>query len=149
MNKHETTEHIWKSIRGAAPLFELYRHWPSLHDGIVKSLDVEYSEKKIKMVVDYCDHPINPHSETHVNTRITLCWHGVIEAKLGLSANDLYGIDFSKIGEKFHTEFEDYYWGLDGYILSQSIEIISIAPTKDPSELTESDSADRMIITIT
>ena len=150
MNKYEITQHIWKSISGSSPLFKLYRYGPSLHDGIVKALDVECSERKIKMTVDYCDHPIDPDSETHVNTRITLCWYGIIEAKLGLTDNALYGIDFSGIEGGFKTEFEDYCYGLDGYILSQGIEVIGIEPTKDPSELDFNDiSNQRVIISIT
>lgn len=150
MNKTEFTEQVWKSILGAAPLLELYGYWPSLHDARIRSFDIEYSTKRFNVTFDYSDHPINPYSETHVNTRITLCWEGVSEAKLRLYANDLYGIDFRTVDNGFRTDFEDYAYGLDSYICSQRIEVTGIEPTSDLAEANiQDDEHHRVTISIT
>ena len=150
MPTHEETEALWEAIVGAAPLRERYGYWPSLHDAVVRGMNFKFADRELSIVLDYSNSELDINGEEvnkdeEVKTRLTLRWHGITESKLRLYANDLYGMKFAQKNGLIETRFDDYVWGLDGFILSAGVEVTNIAPAPDMSELLESDPAHHTI----
>lgn len=62
-----------------------------------------------------------------LTTKIIICWLEVIEANLNQNdENIVYHINFAKLNDSFRTEFQNYSFGFDGFIISKSVEIISV-----------------------
>ncbi|MGI4790589.1 MAG: hypothetical protein ACRYFS_17280 [Janthinobacterium lividum] len=54
---------------------------------------------------------------------------------------DLYGMEFTQLLGLIETRFEDYSWGMDGFIRSFSVEVVHVEPSPDMSELDQNDPA--------
>jgi hypothetical protein len=136
-----TTEQVWASMPGAAQLYEIYGYWPTLHDASVRAMNVRWAGQELEMIVDYNDLVNRQGQEVSVGTRITLVWIGVSEVKLRLYDEDLYGIAFTTTDMGVETRFDDYTWGLDGYIRSTGIQVTRVEPAPDLSGLSTEDPA--------
>lgn len=127
MAKGSDSERIWEAIAGARRLYEIYGYWPSLHDAVVRGVGISYAGREIAMTVDYSD--LRGESvEEEIDTRITLRWTGVDRAELRLSENSLYGMEFERDGEHILTRFDDYVYGMDGFIRSETVEVTHVEP---------------------
>jgi hypothetical protein len=126
MTPLEETRAIWEITPGAAPLFEIYGYWPTLHDAVVRELKIGFAERELTLVVDYSDLVLGREDESDTHTRITMRWFGITESTLRLHNSDLYGIGFTRANGFLETQFEDYCYGLDGTITAEGIEVIHI-----------------------
>ena len=124
----DSTKEVWESMGGAAPLLEIYSYWPTLHDAVVRSFSISYEAKALDMVVDYHDLSGEEEDEHTESRRITFRWSGVREAKFRLYANDLYGVEFARDDNLIRTTFDDFTWGMDGQIISESLRVVRIEP---------------------
>lgn len=102
-----------------------------MHDAVIRAMNFHFSEQKLEVVFDYNDGVEGEENGKYARTRFTLSWVGIRESRLRFSDGDLYGMDFAKDGTLIRTTFEDYTWGLDGYICSQSVEISAIMPSPE------------------
>lgn len=141
MSSRTETEAVWQSTPGAQPLYKIYGYWPTLHDAVIRAINVDFANQGLQIVVDYKGLTKNVDQEERIGQRITLRWQGVTEAKLRLYDWNLYGIKFTQRNEMVETRFEDYTWGMDGYILSASVEVAHIEPAPDMSGLHQEDPA--------
>ncbi len=139
MTSLEETRAIWETIPGAAPLFELYGYWPTLHDAVVRGLKVGFAERELTLVMDYSDLVLGRENEPSTRTRITMRWFGITESTLRLHNGDLYGIGFTRANGFLETHFEDYCYGLDGAITAEGVEVthIGLSPACPDDELIE------------
>ena len=64
-------------------------------------------------------------------TRFTLRWQGVMEAKLRLADNSLYGLYMERESGCIRSRFEDYAYGFDGTILAQSLSVSDVLPAPE------------------
>ena len=135
------TEAIWKDMPGGNPIYEIYGHWPTLHDAVIRSMNFNYADRGLEIVFDYDDAVLGKEEKKDFNSRITLSWHGITESKLRLYDGDLYGVEFNRRDGLIETRFVDYPWGMDGYILSAGVEVINIEPAPDMSGLHQDDVA--------
>jgi hypothetical protein len=126
MTSLEETQVIWETIPGAAPLFEIYGYWPTLHDAVVRELKIGFAERELTLVVDYSDLVLGREDEPDIRTRITMRWFGITESTLRLHNSDLYGMEFTRANGFLETQFEDYCYGLDGTITSKGLEVTHI-----------------------
>lgn len=124
MTSLEETRAVWETILGAAPLFDIYGYWPTLHDAVVRELRVGFAEHELTLVVDYSDLVLGRESESNTRTRITMRWFGITESTLRLHNGDLYGIGFARVKGLLETRFDDYCYGLDGAIFSEGVEVM-------------------------
>ena len=88
MTSLEETRAVWETIPGAAPLFDIYGYWPTLHDAVVRKLRVGFAERELTLVVDYSDLVPGRESEPNTRTRVTMRWFGTTESMLRLHNND-------------------------------------------------------------
>ena len=132
------TEAIWQTIPGAQPLVRIYGYWPTMHDAIIREINVGFAEKTLKIVLDYTD-LITDTKNSEVTTRITMLWRGVMDSKLRYSDPMLYGVGFSSKNGIIETLFDDYEWGTDGCIRSERVEVLHFERLSDASELHTND----------
>ena len=129
----EERDRIWQSIKGSEKLFEIYGFYPSLHDASITNFEVRFESKEIILTFEYADgveEVVKTHELDEYDgcTQITLSWHGVTESKLRLYSNDIYRFDWELKDQLIETRFSHTY-GVDGYILAQRIELISVNPS--------------------
>jgi hypothetical protein len=77
----EQTDEIWVSMKGAAPLREIYGYWPTLHDTLIQTIDTDFGLRQLIFTFDYSD-LVDDHTMRSIGTRISMRWGGVQEAKL-------------------------------------------------------------------
>ncbi len=126
MSDWPETETIWKSIPGAAPLYEIYGYWPTLHDAVIRAMNFQFADKGLEIVLDYNDSVTENEKMKDIATRMTLLWRGIHDSKLSLYDGALYGVEFGHKDNLIETRLVDYPWGMEGYILSESVEVTSV-----------------------
>ncbi len=126
----EGRDQVWQSIKGAEKLYEIYGYYPTLHDANITNFDVRFESKEIILTFEYADEVEEKQEpdEYDGHTKIILCWHEVVESKLRLYANEIYHYEFQQKGQLIETRFSHTY-GIDGYILAQRIDLISVSPS--------------------
>lgn len=117
-------QEIWKQVKGAEKLFEIYNYFPTFHDAKIRNIQVNLEKKEFYLTVDYSD--LIGDSDEGIKTQFTICWRNVQKANFNWYAEDLFGMKFSKEGKFIKTTFTDYSFGFDGEIISGEIEIIDI-----------------------
>ena len=122
---------IWKEIKGAEKLFEIYEYFPTLHDARIKKIEVNLERREFYLTVEYSD--MIGESDKSIETRFTIFWRNVQKANFNWYAEDLDGMEFSRAGDFIKTTFEDAPYDFEGEMLSGEIEIINIEiePEKD------------------
>lgn len=115
---------IWKTVKGAEKLFEIYECFPTLHDAKIRKIDVNLENKEFYLTVDYNDFIEAPGDD--VTTRFTLCWRNVQKADFEWYGEDLLGMKFSKAGDFIKTKFDQYGFGFDGEIVAGEIEVVDV-----------------------
>ena|SRR5215204_5617953 len=125
-------QEIWKQVKGSEKLFEIYTYYPTLHDAIIRKVEVNFERREFYLKVDYCDFIKEPGDE--VATRFTLCWRNVQKADFEWYGKDLMGMKFSEVGNFIKTKFTDYGFGFDGEIISGEIEITNIEIESEKDE---------------
>src|SRR5262245_3927645 len=140
INRDESNQ-VWNTISGAAPLYEIYAYWPTLHDAILTDIDIRFESKDVILTFDYNDLISSEDTEREdtATTRITLCWHGVRKADLHLCDKHVYGLSFRRIGDSIETQFDECSVGFYGSIISESIEVLAIEREGDGREFYHSD----------
>lgn len=123
-------EAIWELIPGAAPLKEIYGYWPTLHDAVIREMNFDFASRSVEVILDYNDNLVDDATKD-INTRIAWVWRGISESKLRLYDGALYGIEFAHKEGLIETQFVDYPWGMDGYLLSDSVEVLSVELAPD------------------
>ena len=124
------TEEIWETVFGAEKVHQIYGYWPTLHDARVQGVKIDCDTREVLMVVDYCD--VGPVDDAgDICTRFTLRWQGVMEAKLRLADNSLYGLYMERESGCIRSRFEDYAYGFDGTILAQSLSVSDVLPAPE------------------
>ena len=123
-------DQIWQSIKGSEKLYEIYGYYPTLHDANITNFDIRFESKEIILAFEYADGVEKKQEPDEYDgyTQIILCWCDVIEAKLRLYANEIYQYEFHRRDHLIDTRFSHSY-GVDGYILAQGIDLISVAPS--------------------
>ncbi len=138
MSDKNQTNDIWQQISGAKQLREIYGYFPTLHDAVVKNIDIRFDSRDVILAVEYNDlvekSPETIERKDIATTRFHICWREVQKAKLDLYAEDLYGVEFSQAGDFIETRFEDSAFGFDGFIVSRSIEILELEQIFEPDE---------------
>jgi hypothetical protein len=119
---------IWKGVKGADKLFEIYQYFPTLHDAKIRSFEINLEGREFYLTVDYCDFIKEPGDE--VATRFMIRWGNVQMANFDWRGEDLYGMKFSKAGDFIKMKFE---FGFNGDLISREIEItnVEIEPEND------------------
>ena len=145
MTNWADTEAIWKSMSGSAPLYEIYGHWSTMHDAVIRNMNFDFADRALEVVFDYDDAVAGKDEKKDVKTRITLLWRGITESKLRLYDGDLYGMNLAWVNGFIETRFEEYAWGLDGFICSASLELRHFEPSPDMSGIAVGDVAYREI----
>jgi hypothetical protein len=122
---------IWKQIKGAEQLFEIYGYFPTLHDAIIEKIETNFEKKELQLTFYYADSTED--EEKSGLTRFTIIWRNVQKADFNWYGVDLMGMKFSRHGEFYKTKFREYGFGFDGELVSGEIEIlgIEIEPVKD------------------
>ncbi len=151
MSDTNQTNDIWQQVLGAKQLREIYGYFPTLHDAVVKNIDIRFELKEVIFSVEYND-LVEKSAETierkdSATTRFQICWREVQRAKLNLYAEDLYGVEFSQTGDFIETRFEDSAFGFDGFIVARNVEVVEIEQISETAEQT-SDSSRSIQITI-
>jgi hypothetical protein len=131
MSQREMSDLVWESLPGASQLKEIYGYWPTLHDAIVRDWDVRFQESSLALTIIYSDGVGDDDSSNSATTQFTLAWRGVQEAKFRYYAHDLYGLLFARMDDWIETRFDDYVWGMDGYIRSSIVEVLDIQDAPD------------------
>jgi hypothetical protein len=132
MNREQIeNKEIWKQIKGAEPLFEVYGYFPTLHDAVIETIGVNFEKKEFRLTVRYSD--LTEENDKSGHTRFTICWRNVQNADFNWYGEDLYSMKFSKDGEFIKTKFTEYSPGFDGELIAGEIEILNIEidPEKD------------------
>lgn len=124
-------QEIWKTVKGAEKLFEIYGYYPTLHDAVIENIIINFEKKEFRLTVWYSD--LTEPDDKSGSTRFTIGWRNVQKADFDWYDKDLLGMKFSKSGEFIKTKFRDYGFGFDGELISGEIEIvdIEIEPEKD------------------
>lgn len=115
---------IWKTIKGAENLFEIYKYFPTLHDAKIRKINLFLEKREFYLTLDYSD-LIND-SQKSLRTRFTICWKNLQKADFNWYAEYLYGMKFSSEGDFTKTKFTDYSFGFDGEIIASEVEILNI-----------------------
>lgn len=122
---------VWKTVKGAEKLFEIYGGFPTLHDAVIENIAISLEKKEFRLTVWYSD--LTEENDRSARTRFTICWRNVQKADFDWYDKDLLGMRLSGTGEFIKTKFRDYGFGFEGELISGEIEIedIEIAPQKD------------------
>lgn len=134
MIKTEETNLIWKSVKGAKDLFDLYGYYPTLHDASITNFDINFIDRQLTLTFEYRDvieREINNlvNTDIELTTIIVVRWSGVSKSTFELNHNDIYEMSFQKSGKQIHTLFPQSS-GINGHIMSENIEVISVEKSK-------------------
>jgi hypothetical protein len=124
-------QEIWKQVKGAEKLFQIYGYFPTLHDAVIENINIILENKEFYLMVRYSD--LTEENDKSARTRFTICWRNVQKADFNWYGEDLYEMMFSSDGSFIKTTFKDYPPGFEGTLISGEIEItnIEIEPEKD------------------
>jgi hypothetical protein len=117
---------VWKEISGAEDLINIYGYYPTLHDACVVDIQVQFEDKSLYIVFEYCDLVQKPGVEEESEcTLIGIRWKDVVKSDLKIDGNDIDDIDFRKIGDFIETKFS-LCFGIYGSILARTIEVVRL-----------------------
>ncbi len=123
-------EAVWAVTTDGGLLRQLFGYYPTLHDSVIVSVEIFRASDRIELTVDYSDMAEEDDREL-LSARIRFEWTGIELFDFPLGFEDLYGISFSKSGDKIRTDLE--MWpGIFGAVISETVEAVLLQ--LDPGE---------------
>ena len=120
---------VWAETTDGGLLKQLFGFYPTLHDAVILSVDVDREADTIQMVVDYVD-MVGEDTTQHLSVRIRLEWHGIESFEIPFAERDLYFLDFGRRGNRIVTTIE--MTGGIGTVVSDHFEAVLVQ--MDPGE---------------
>ncbi|MDR3690306.1 MAG: hypothetical protein P4L46_13070 [Fimbriimonas sp.] len=117
---------VWADTTDGGLLKQLYGYYPTLHDAVVRSVDIDRSADTIRMVLDYND-MLGEDRNQHLSVRICLEWAGIVSFDLPIGDHDLYYVELERENGHIVTSL-----GAFGSVVSEGFEAILIQI--DPGE---------------
>ena len=116
-------EAVWAETTDGGLLKQLFGYYPTLHDAVLLSINIDRAADSVEIVVDYNDMLGDDHTQ-HLSVRIRLEWHGIDSMDLPLDCRDFYDLQFSRKGHQILTTI-----GTDSgqiSVVSDSVEAILV-----------------------
>ena len=115
---------VWAETTDGGLLKQLFGSYPTLHDALVVSIEMDRASDTAQITVDYED--VSDEDDTQLlSARIRLEWQGVEALEIPLGYDDMFGLSFRRSGDKIRTDIE--MWpGIFGYVISDTVEAVLI-----------------------
>ena len=117
-------ETIWAETTDGGLLRQLFGFYPTLHDAMILSVDIDRPSDQIVMVVDYSD-STDGEDPNQLTARIRLEWSGITSFSLPLGDEDLLSLDFSRQGDQIVTTLETWP-AVFGTVVSDTFEAVLV-----------------------
>ncbi|MEP6788482.1 MAG: hypothetical protein ABJB40_08625 [Acidobacteriota bacterium] len=125
-----TTRSVWENIRGSEALLKIYGYYPTLHDAYVVGMQIQFETRSLYMLFEYSDLVQRPGAdEETANRLIGIRWGKVATSELRIYANDIYDMEFSRVGDFIETTFMSSF-SICGSIRSQEIQVDLVDDSK-------------------
>ena len=122
---------VWAETTDGGLLKQLFGYYPTLHDAVIRSIEIDRASDRIEMVVDYSD-MVGDDTNQGMSVRIRLAWQGIQSFDLPLVDSDLHDLDFGRDENQIVTHLE--VWpGVFGTVVSDTVEatLVQVDPGND------------------
>jgi hypothetical protein len=132
MEEHDA---VWAQTTDAGLLQQLFGHYPTMHDAVVRQIDLTGFPLRITMVVDYTDLVEGPNGlpQDGLSARFRLEWGGVTSFDFPLGDEDLLSLDLARQGTRIVTTLETWP-GVFGTIVSDTFEAVLMQMEPGPDD---------------
>lgn len=120
MSNEET---VWAETTDGGLLKQLFGYYPTLHDAVLRLIEINPAADLITMDVDYQD-MVGEDSGQDMKVRIRLEWRGIESFELPLDIKYFGGIGFKRRGDKIVTSLE--FMGEFGSVTSETVEALLV-----------------------
>lgn len=125
-------ETVWAETTDGGLLQQLFGYYPTLHDAVLRSIEINPAADLITMDVDYQD-MVGDDPDQEMKVRIRLEWREIESFVLPLDIKYFGGLGFKRKGDKIITSLE--FMGEFGSVTSESVEAILVK--MDPGDSNE------------
>ena len=110
---------VWAQTTDGGLLHQLFGHYPSLHEALIRAIQVDGKQRTLSILLDYVDQA----DGDRLAARVTLHWSGVKDLDLPLDLEHLVSLGFRQGERELQTQLETWP-GVFGTIRSEGFEAI-------------------------
>lgn len=138
MTESEAAESIWRQIRGAEELREIYGYFPTLHDADVTAVEVDGEARQIVFSIRYCDlietAPAAINRRDTATTAFQIHWRRVRQAQVKMLTGEILHVSLGRVGDLIETRFDGYDIAVNGSIVARDIAISGVQIISETNE---------------
>lgn len=131
----EEHDAVWAQTTDGGLLQQIFGHFPTMHDAVIREINLSSHPLAITLVLDYTDLVEGPNSlpEDGLSARMRLQWTGVTTFDFPLGDEDLLSLDLDRQGDRIVTTLETWP-GVFGTIVSDTFEAILMQVDPGPDD---------------
>jgi len=98
---------VWAETTDGGLLRQLFGYYPTLHDAVIRTVELSRGGEALTIVVDYND-AVEEADRDGLTVRIRLIWRGVRRFEFPIGDEDLLSVDFKRQGDRLITSLETW-----------------------------------------